>query len=70
VALLDLIIVAGAVQRSLERFKSFAGSWLPFGLIFLVTWTTGEVISMLPEAKTLERGRIYDRKSSPAQRCS
>jgi menaquinone-dependent protoporphyrinogen oxidase len=68
VALLDLIIVAGGAQHSLEMFKSFAGSWLPFGLIFLVTWTTGEVISMLPEAKTFERWRIKDRKWSPVQR--
>jgi hypothetical protein len=51
VALLDLVVVAGAVQHSLEMFRSVAGSWLPFGLILIVTWVTGEAVSMMPEAK-------------------
>ncbi|MEI9938577.1 MAG: hypothetical protein WDO69_15275 [Pseudomonadota bacterium] len=40
-ALLDLVIVAGFVQRSLSMFQSFIGSWLPLALIFLATWVTG-----------------------------
>jgi len=51
VALLDLVIVAGAVQRSLEMFQSFAGTWLPLGLIFLATWATGEIMLMVPPPK-------------------
>ena len=35
VMLLDLVVVAGALQRSLEMFKSVPGTWLPFVLIFL-----------------------------------
>lgn len=48
VALLDLIVVAGLVQHSLDMFRSFVGSWLPFALVFIVTWATGEVMSRLP----------------------
>jgi menaquinone-dependent protoporphyrinogen oxidase len=49
VMLLDLVVVAGAVQRSLELFESVPGTWLPFALIFLATWSTGVVLSMMPE---------------------
>jgi menaquinone-dependent protoporphyrinogen oxidase len=48
VALLDLVVVAGAVQHSLAMFSSFVGTWLPFALIFVATWATGEVMSMMP----------------------
>jgi hypothetical protein len=48
VALLDLVVVAGAVLRSLAMFGSIAGTWLPLALIFTATWATGEVMSMLP----------------------
>jgi len=49
VALLDLVVVAGAVQRSLAMFGSLVGTWLPFWLVFATTWATGELISTLPE---------------------
>jgi menaquinone-dependent protoporphyrinogen oxidase len=55
VALLDLIVVAGAAQHSLAMFKSLAGTWLPLGLIFIATWATGEMMSMLPAAKSTGR---------------
>lgn len=45
---LDAAIVAGAVLRDFSMFGSFAGTWLPFGLIFLVTWITGFVVSTMP----------------------
>jgi len=48
VALLDLVVVAGAVQHSLGMFRSLAGTWLPLALILLATWATGEVMSFLP----------------------
>jgi hypothetical protein len=48
VALLDLVVVAGAVLRSLTMFRSVVGTWLPLALIFTATCATGEVMSMLP----------------------
>lgn len=48
VVLLDLVVVAGIAQRSLEMFESIAGTWLPFALIFTATWATGEVMSFGP----------------------
>jgi menaquinone-dependent protoporphyrinogen oxidase len=47
-ALLDLIVVAGTVQHDLVMFTSLWGTWLPLALIFVATWLTGEVMSMLP----------------------
>jgi len=52
VVLLDLVVVAGAIQRSLEMFTSVSGTWLPFGLIFLATWVTGEVMYVTAPQKT------------------
>jgi menaquinone-dependent protoporphyrinogen oxidase len=49
VALLDLVIVAGAVQRDWGMFRSVTGTWLPFALIFVATWATGTIMSMMPE---------------------
>jgi hypothetical protein len=51
VALLDLAIVAGVIQHSFAMFGSIVGSWLPFLLIFLVTWAVGEITSTLPWPK-------------------
>jgi menaquinone-dependent protoporphyrinogen oxidase len=48
VAGLDLAVVAGALQRSLGLFASIAGTWLPFALIFLVTWVTGALMATMP----------------------
>ncbi|MGF1466417.1 MAG: flavodoxin domain-containing protein [Sandaracinaceae bacterium] len=48
VAGLDLAVVAGLVQGSLAMFTSVAGTWLPFALILLATWVTGEVVAYLP----------------------
>jgi menaquinone-dependent protoporphyrinogen oxidase len=56
VALLDLTVVAIFVQRSLEMFESMTGTWLPFALIFAAVWTTGTVLSMLPQTGRTERG--------------
>jgi len=43
VAVFDAALVAGLVPRDFAMFTSFAGTWLPFGLIFLATWVTGLV---------------------------
>jgi len=50
-ASLDLVVIAGLVQRSLAMFSSIAGVWLPFLLIVLVTCTTGALMSTLPWPK-------------------
>jgi hypothetical protein len=50
--LLDLIVVAGLVEQSLQLLGSVVGFWLPLLLILLVTWVTGEVLSMLPSRST------------------
>ena len=48
VGMLDFIVVAGLVQRSLALFGSVVGVWAPLVLIFFVTWATGELLSTLP----------------------
>jgi menaquinone-dependent protoporphyrinogen oxidase len=54
VALLDLIIVAGVVQRNLTMFGSLIGTWVPFSLIFAITWITGELRWMMPRARDVQ----------------
>jgi len=41
---MDLVVVAGLIQRSLEMFQSVWGTWLPFGLIFAASYAVGRVI--------------------------
>jgi hypothetical protein len=41
VIFLDLFLVSPLINRSLEMFESFLGTWLPFVLIFLSTYLTG-----------------------------
>lgn len=41
---MDVCIVALMVQKSFVMFKSILGTWLPFTLIFLVTYLTGRII--------------------------
>jgi menaquinone-dependent protoporphyrinogen oxidase len=67
VALLDLLVVAGALQQSLEMFRSIAGTWLPFTLIFLATWITGSVMATMPWPKAEpEQRRASEGEPSPA----
>lgn len=42
------VAVAGLVLRDFSMFASFAGTWLPFLLIFAATWATGSVVLMRP----------------------
>jgi hypothetical protein len=44
VVALDALIVAPFIERSFAMFASVLGTWIPFVLIFAVTWTTGEVM--------------------------
>lgn len=48
VALLDLVIVAGVVQRSWALFGSTLGLWLPLALIVLTAWAIGELLLTMP----------------------
>ena len=41
VFLMDFFVVALLIQKSLEMFASLLGVWIPFALIFLVTYVTG-----------------------------
>jgi menaquinone-dependent protoporphyrinogen oxidase len=51
VAGLDAVVVAGLVLRSFDMFSSVVGTWLPFALIFLATWASGEILAMIPERR-------------------
>jgi hypothetical protein len=64
--LLDLVVVAGGVERSRAMFESFSGTWLPFALVFLATWGTGSLMSTMPRTK--ERGAKETAASSRNQR--
>ncbi len=44
VVFFDATVVAMVLLRSFEMFTSFAGTWLPFGLIFGSTYITGIVV--------------------------
>ena len=52
---LDLGIVAGAMQRSLAMFTSIWATWLPFVLVFLAVWATGGVMATMPWPKPERR---------------
>lgn len=49
VILADFFLVALLINRSLEMFASFIGTWLPFVLIFSSTYITGLVITRRSE---------------------
>lgn len=57
VMLLDLVVIAGVIERSLAMFASVLGTWLPFLLIFLASWTTGAVMSMMPDDRAAQAPR-------------
>jgi arsenate reductase len=50
IALVDFFLVALAINRSLDMFRSVLGTWLPFGLIFVATWVTGK--RMMPSSSS------------------
>ena len=41
VAIVDFFVVALLINKSLEMFYSFLGTWIPFALIFLSTYFKG-----------------------------
>lgn len=38
---MDFFLVAMVIQKSFAMFRSFLGTWLPFGMIFMSSWRTG-----------------------------
>ncbi len=45
VMFMDFFVVAPFIEKSFRMFGSFLGTWLPFSLIFLSTYTTGKIIA-------------------------
>ena len=41
---LDGLVVAPLFEHSYEMFSSVLGTWIPFGLIFAATYTTGSLV--------------------------
>jgi len=58
VILMDFFVAALAIQRSLVMFSSLLGTWVPFALIFLVTFASGKL------------SEVVDRKRQIAPRLS
>jgi len=44
VVALDFFVVAPLIERSFDMFRSPLGTWLPFALIFLASWFTGNLV--------------------------
>lgn len=44
----DFFLVALIINKSLDMFRSFLGTWLPFILMFSATWVTGKVAAKQP----------------------
>jgi hypothetical protein len=49
--LVDFLVVAILINRSLAMFASLLGTWIPFALIFTSTWLTG--LYMMGTARTI-----------------
>ena len=45
VIIVDFFLVALIINKSLDMFHSFLGTWLPFTLIFVSTWMTGKLVT-------------------------
>ncbi len=45
VILVDFFLVALIINKSMDMFASFIGTWLPFMLIFTATYLTGIYVS-------------------------
>jgi hypothetical protein len=58
VLLLDLVVEAGVIQRSVGLFETVPGTWLAIGLIFLASWSTGVVLSIMPGGAAGRHDRV------------
>lgn len=50
VVILDALVVASLIQRSFAMFSSAMGTWVPFGLILVVSFGTGLLLRRRPAA--------------------
>lgn len=57
VAMLDVLVLSRIMQHRIALIASVAGFWVPLGLIFAVTWVTGEMLSMLPPTRKSRAAR-------------
>jgi hypothetical protein len=48
VIFMDVFVVALLIEQSFAMFASFIGTWLPFTLIFMVTYGVGDYLAPLP----------------------
>jgi proline iminopeptidase len=48
---MDLLVVAPFFEKSFAMFTSVAGTWIPFGLIFLGSLATGILLSVAPQRR-------------------
>lgn len=44
IILMDLLVVALLINKSLDMFESILGTWIPFALIFFATYVTGQYV--------------------------
>jgi hypothetical protein len=44
----DMFVVALLIEKSLDMFRSPLGTWVPFLLIFLSSWVTGNLVRPKP----------------------
>lgn len=58
VILIDFLLVALLINRSLDMFRSLLGTWIPFALIFLSTLITGMVNKRIAIERSSLRSRL------------
>jgi hypothetical protein len=51
---MDFFLVALLIEKSFAMFKSPLGTWIPFALIFLVTFITGLIVTKQEETLNFE----------------
>lgn len=59
-------LAARPLMGDMDILGSFAGTWLPLGLIFLSTWVTGAVMLRMPDAEQLAQSQGADKPASTA----
>jgi len=45
VLVMDFFVVALLIEKSLEMFRSPLGTWIPFALIFISTFSVGQIVT-------------------------
>jgi menaquinone-dependent protoporphyrinogen oxidase len=65
---MDLVVIAGWIEHRLAMFTSLPGVWLSFGLIFVATYLTGVVMSMLPLPRASKNGVPSDKNGVPSDK--